>query len=48
MKKINRRDFIKYTTMGGTALWLGSKLPWFGPRPAYALYRVSIKEVSEQ
>lgn len=33
---MKRRDFIKYTTMGGAALWLGSRLPWMGPRPAHA------------
>jgi hypothetical protein len=31
---MKRRDFIKYTTMGGAALWLGTRLPWLGPTPA--------------
>jgi FtsP/CotA-like multicopper oxidase with cupredoxin domain len=33
---MKRRDFIKYTTMGGVGLWLGAKLPWLGARPAHA------------
>jgi FtsP/CotA-like multicopper oxidase with cupredoxin domain len=33
---MKRRDFIKYTTMGGVGLWLGAKLPWLGHRPAHA------------
>jgi len=39
MKKINRREFIKYGTAGAAALVVGSQLsvPWGGGNRAYAI-----------
>lgn len=38
---MKRRDFIKYTVCGMTALWVGSKLPPWAPKEAQALDTVA-------